>query len=284
MNEHPSLRVQVLRVHPVKSCAGVAVDDVRVVATGFAGDREFMVVDRWGEFVSQRECPQMQLIGAHVLGSLLTLTRPHANDLHVATEAPLALCTVRVWDDVVSASDCGDAAAAWLSAALDMSVRLVRFSDTRPRLADARWCGGDAAPTLFSDGFPLLVTSTASITELNRRLALRGQPAVGVARFRPNLVLDGLEANDEDWITELTLQADGGEIVLRMVKPCTRCGIPNVDPNSAAVGVEPGATLATYRPDTRMGGALTFGMNAIIVSGAGRRLRVGDPGRATLSV
>ena len=284
MNEHLSLRVQALRVHPVKSCAGGAVDDVRVVATGFAGDREFMVVDRWGEFVTQRECPPMQLIGAHAHSNTLTLTRPLATDLHVAFDAAPSPCTVRVWDDVVSASDCGDTAAAWLSAALDMSVRLVRFSAARPRLADARWCGGDAAPTLFSDGFPLLVTSTASITELNRRLALRGQPAVTVDRFRPNLVLDGLEANDEDWITELTLQADDGEIVLRMVKPCTRCGIPNVDPACAVVGVEPGATLATYRADSRMGGALTFGMNAIVVSGAGRTLRVGDRCQATLSV
>ena len=284
MNEHPSLRVQALRVHPVKSCAGVAVDDVRVVDTGFAGDREFMVVDRWGEFVSQRECPQMQLIVTHALGDTLKLARPDADDLVVAIEAPQSPCTVRVWDDRVKANDCGDAAAVWLSAALDMSVRLVRFSDARPRLADARWCGGDTAPTLFSDGFPLLVTSTASITELNRRLALRGQPAVSVDRFRPNLVLDGLDANDEDWITELTLQTDDGEVVLRMVKPCTRCGIPNVDPATAAVGVEPGATLATYRADARMGGALTFGMNAIVVSGAGRRLRVGDQGQATLSV
>lgn len=284
MNDALPVRVQALFVHPVKSCAGLALDDVLVTATGWRGDREFMVVDRWGGFVSQRECPQMQLVGARLRGSCLELTRAGAGALQVDVAAPLRSCRVSVWDDSVAAGDCGDAAADWLSQALGTAVRLVRFGDAQQRLADPRWCGGDAAPTLFSDGFPLLVTSTASVAELNQRLAQRGQAPVDARRFRPNLVLEGLQPNDEDWISELTLRGQDGEIVLRMVKPCTRCGIPNVDPANAAVSAEPGNTLATYRSDARMGGAITFGMNAIVVAGAGRRLRVGDTGHAQLSV
>ena len=101
-------------------------------------------------------------------------------------------------------------------------------------------------------------------------------------RFRPNLVLDGLEAFDEDHLDILTVATDSAPVVLKLVKPCTRCTIPNVNPDSAAAGHEPGDTLAGFRADPRMGGAVTFGMNAVIVSGFDSTLRVGQRARASL--
>jgi uncharacterized protein YcbX len=126
----------------------------------------------------------------------------------------------------------------------------------------------------------LLVASTASLDELNRRLNVQEQAPVTMQRFRPNLVLDGLDAHGEDFIDEITF--DDGAIRLRLVKPCSRCSIPDVDPDSAATGHAVGDALAAYRADARVGGALTFGMNAVVVEGVGRQLRRGMSGQARL--
>jgi uncharacterized protein YcbX len=115
---------------------------------------------------------------------------------------------------------------------------------------------------------------------LNRRLNVQKQAQVTMHRFRPNLVLDGLDAHGEDFIDEISF--DDGAIRLRLVKPCSRCSIPDVDPDSAATGHAVGDALAAYRADARVGGALTFGMNTVIVEGAGRRLRTGMTGQARL--
>ena len=70
---------------------------------------------------------------------------------------------------------------------------------------------------------------------------------------------------------------------LKLVKPCARCSIPNVDPVSAATGTEPGDTLSTYRADSRVDGAITFGMNAIVLEGVDRTLRTGMRAEATFA-
>ena len=141
-----------------------------------------------------------------------------------------------------------------------------------------------AAPTAFVDQFPLLVISTASLAELNRRLVGAGQDAVSMQRFRPNIVLDGLpDAHGEDFIDELAIDSIDGPVLLKMVKPCTRCTIPDVDPDSAATGHRVADMLAAYRADPRMDGRLTFGMHAVIVAGIEHRLRVGARVRSTLA-
>jgi len=100
-------------------------------------------------------------------------------------------------------------------------------------------------------------------------------------RFRPNLVIDGLAAWDEDHIDEIIIDAGEGPVVLRLVKPCTRCSIPNVDPTTAATSNEPGDTLTTFRSDPRMKGGITFGVNAVVVEGIERLLRPGQRGKAS---
>ena len=104
-----------------------------------------------------------------------------------------------------------------------------------------------------------------------------------VERFRPNLVLDGLDAHGEDFVDAIELDAPEGPVVLKLTKPCARCTIPNVDPDTAATGTEPGDTLAGYRADARLGGAVTFGMNAVVVAGVEHTLRVGAGGRAAIA-
>jgi len=125
------------------------------------------------------------------------------------------------------------------------------------------------------------VTSTAGLAEVNRRLALAGAPAVTMARFRPNLVLSGLDAHGEDHLHEVAFDTAEGPVRIRMVKPCGRCAIPDVDPETGVAGHAVGDVLQQYRANARIDGALAFGMNAVIVEGIDRTLRPGLEGRAT---
>jgi uncharacterized protein YcbX len=277
-----TVRIASLHVHPVKSCAGTAVDAAQITSTGLRADRGWMVVDPEGLFITQRQFPRMALIRPSLRDDALTLSCPGLPALHAPQAGERR--RVRVWDDEVSAFDLGDEAARWLHQALGRPLRLVRFDPAQRRLSSRRWTGELEAENLFSDGFPVLVASTAGLAELNRRLGERGHAPVRMERFRPNLVIDGLEdANGEDFIDELRFHTPDGPVTLRLVKPCVRCTIPSIDPATGEQGSEPGDTLAGYRADSRMQGGITFGMNAVIVEGAGRTLRVGLQGEATLA-
>jgi uncharacterized protein YcbX len=276
--------LQAMHLHPVKSCAGIAVDEALVIETGLEFDRAWMVVDEHGEFLSQRELPRLALVAPTLRSDDLVLRAPGMLALHLSLDAVESACRVRVWDDEVRAFDMGDVAAQWFGDFLGRKVRLARFDPAHRRLSQPRWNGGVAdAQAGFADGFALLVVSTASLDELNRRLAARGQPPVTIERFRPNLVIDGLDAHGEDWVDTLSLDSDDGPVLLKLTKPCARCSIPNVDPATAAVGTEPGDTLASYRADARLDGAITFGMNAVVAGGVEHRLKVGARGRATVA-
>ena len=276
--------LQSLHLYPVKSCAGIAVDEALLIETGLELDRAWMVVDAdSGNFLTQRELPRLALITPTLRVADLLLRAPGMLPLHLALDAVEAPRRVRVWGDEVAAYDMGALAAQWFSDFLGQRVRLARFDPEQRRTSDPQWSGGVDAQTAFADGFALMVISTASLVELNRRLAERGQPPVTMQRFRPNLVVEGLAAHDEDRIDTLTLDSPDGEIVLKVTKPCVRCAVPDIDPATATAGTEPGTTLAGYRADARVGGAVTFGMNAVVVSGVEHRLRAGMRGRATFA-
>jgi uncharacterized protein YcbX len=282
MTEYP-LHVERLFLHPIKSCAGIEVDQAVVTATGFEFDREWMVVDEQGGFLSQRELPRLALVRTQLRSDDVVMRAPGMLALHLSIDTVEARCRVRVWDDEVAAYDMGDLAAQWCSDFLGRRARLVRFDPDADRLASREWTGSIEARTTFVDGFPLLVTSTASLAELNRRLVENGDAAVTMQRFRPNLVLAGLpDAHGEDFIDTLTIASPDGEVVLQLIKPCGRCTIPDVDPATAEQGHGVAQALAAYRSEPRIAGALAFGQNAVIVSGQGNRVRVGAPVEATL--
>jgi uncharacterized protein YcbX len=182
----------------------------------------------------------------------------------------------------MAAYDMGALSARWFSDFLGTEVRLARFDPEQKRLSDRLWTGDIEAENAFQDGFPLLVASTASLAEVNRRLASAGEPAVTMARFRPNIVLDGLEMHGEDGLGEIEIATDDGPIRLRLVKPCVRCPIPDVDPATGERGHAVGDVLAAYRKDPRRDGGVTFGMNAVIVEGIDRVMRRGMSGQATV--
>ena len=275
-----------LHVYPVKSCAGIAVNDALLVETGLDLDRAWMVVDEHGDMLTQRTLPRLALVQPSLKGGEMVLRAPGMLALHVRLDTVEAATRVRVWDDIVKAYDMGALAAQWFSDFIGRAagpLRLVRFDPEQQRLADPHWTGELQAETAFADGFPLLVANSASLADLNQRLAARGVAAVTMQRFRPNLVLDGLQPYDEDHIDEIGIDTTDGPVRLRLVKPCVRCTIPNVDPATAATGHEPGDTLAGYRADPRVKGGITFCVNAVVAEGGGRTLRVGQAARARLN-
>ena len=282
-NEHDvDLRLHSLHVYPIKSCAGITLDEALLIETGLEFDRAWMVVDPQGVVVSQRELPRMALVRPTLRQSDMLLRAPGMLALHVQLDAVEAPTRATVWGDEVAAYDMGDLCAQWFSDFLGRRLRLVRFDPEQKRLSDKRWSGEIDAENAFADAFPLLVASTAGLAEFNRRLAAAGHATVTMERFRPNLVLDGLDAHGEDALDEIVFDSDdGGLVKLKLVKPCARCSIPDVDPANGEPGHAVGDTLASYRADARLDGALTFGMNAVIVEGIERALRAGMPGRAS---
>jgi uncharacterized protein len=257
-----------LYTYPVKSCRGIRTDAARMGETGLTDDRHWMLVRPNGRFVTQRELPRMALIGTSLDDGALMLDAPGRPRLRVARDACAATLDVTVWKFDGRGIDCGDEAARWVSEFLETPLRLVRFDAAMPRACDPAWTRGTRAVTEFADGYPMLVISQASLAGLNARLPR----ALPMERFRPNLVIEGVEAFDEDRIHEL--RADG--IAIRMVKPCTRCAITTTDQQRGERdGVEPLETLKSFRFDRELRG-VTFGQNAIPIDGVGRELRIGQ--------
>jgi len=280
--------ITALWVYPVKSCSGVRVEEAILTETGLEFDRAWMVVDEHGECVTQRELPRMALIRPQLKTQDMVLRAPGMLALHIALDQVQEPVLVRVWDDEVKAYDMGPIAAQWFSDFLGEKLRLVRFDPEQKRLSSARWTGAVEALNQFSDGYPLLVLSEASLAGLNDKLQAAGGAPVGMERFRPNIVLgpafagatDALAAHDEDRLGELGISTEQGLARLKPVKPCARCPIPNIDPATAISSPEVNDMLQTYRQDPRLNGALSFGMNLIRLDGDDHLLRVGQAVRA----
>lgn len=271
-----AVTLESVHLYPIKSCAGIEVKEALLIETGFDLDRAWMVVDGAGEFVTQREVPRMALVRPTLKGEELVLRAPGMLALHLALDRVEAPCKATVWNDTVAAFDMGALCAQWFTDFLGQPLRLVRFDPEQKRLADRRWTGEIEAETAFQDGFPFLVASNAGLAEVNRRLALAGEPPVTMTRFRPNLVLGGLDAHGEDHLDEIVFDAPEGPIRIKLVKPCARCSIPDVDLATGAAGRAVGDVLQQYRANAKLDGALTFGMNAVIVEGIDCTLRVGQ--------
>ncbi|MGJ7487652.1 MOSC domain-containing protein [Variovorax sp. LT2P21] len=271
-----------LFVYPIKSCAGVELPEVLLTETGLEFDRAWMVVGADGVFVSQRELPRMALIQPQMKQMEMVLRAPGMLALHIAFDRVEKPVRVKVWRDEVAAYDMGDIAAQWFSDFLSepgkpQALRLVRFDPEHKRLSNMTWTQGVEAPNQFSDGFPLLVTSEKSLDELNEKLVAGGHAAVGIERFRPNIVLAGIEAQDEDRVETMHIATAEGGAQIEPAKPCPRCPIPDIDPATAISTPEVGDALRSYRANARVDGAITFGMNCIVVDGIDHLLKVGQP-------
>lgn len=254
-----------LRIHPVKSCAGIELSERELDRYGLALDRAWMAVDESGRFLSQRECGALARVKPALEDDALVLRAEGAAPLRLAADgAGCAHCEATVWRHRGAALDTGDAAARWITERLGRSARLVRIPPQHARRVNRDYFPGEAY-TAFTDGYPLLVLSEASLRDLEGRV---GRP-LDPRRFRANLWIRGSEAYAEDRWQRIRV----GEVELALVKPCDRCVIVTLDPESGeSQGDEPLRSLALYR---RGAGGVLFGWYAVPL-GPGR-LRVGDP-------
>ena len=260
--------ITALNIYPVKSCRGIALKQARLTETGFEHDREWLVTTPEGRFLTQRERPRLAQIETALSGDQLVLRKPHGTDLALPLDMTGREVEVTCWNDRCAAFDAGEEAAAWLTEHLGGPARLVRFDARRKRPSEVEWTQGLPAFNQFSDAFPWLLISQASLDELNTRLK---QP-LPMNRFRPNIVVDGLAPFGEDEVNEFI----AGDIRLRVAKPCTRCAITTTDQiTGERTTEEPLKTLKEFRFDRGLRG-VTFGQNLVLASGLGHELKVGQ--------
>jgi hypothetical protein len=235
---------------PVKSLRGARCERLALGARGPEGDREWMIVDANGHFLTQRQIPRMALVDARFEAGRLVLEVAGREPLAVAHDGGEPL-VVQVWGDRCAALAPDPAADAWLTDLLGRPCRLVRLPEHSVRPVDPDYALA-TDQVAFADGFPLLLISQASLDDLNRRLA---EP-VPMIRFRPNLVVTGTGPYEEDDWRRIRI----GAMTLRVVKPCSRCIIPTIDPATAERTPEPLRTLMTYR---RRDSKVYFGQNLL---------------------
>ncbi len=258
--------VQELNIYPLKSGRGISRERVELVPTGFRWDRHWMLVNAQGRFLSQRSHPVLARITTAISATAFTMQIDDAAPLVLPLEPRGEMTAVQVWNDPCDGFDQGAAATAWMSQAIGEPVRVVRMPTHPRRMASARYAGPEPVPVSFADGFPILVCNRASLEALNRRM-----PApIGMERFRPNLVLEGLPAFAEDEIAALHI----GRVILNLVKPCTRCVITSLDQRTGAPSTNPLPVLKEFRMDRELHG-VTFGQNAVPAAGVGQFIELG---------
>jgi uncharacterized protein len=248
------MRLVEIRRYPVKSLRGHSLEEADVERIGLACDRRWMIVDEAGVFLTQRQYPKLAQIEAAPTASGVRLRHATLGTLDVERpdeQAPTEM--VVVWRDRVAAR-IAEGAGVYLSRFLEAPVRLVHLHDAAARRLDPSF-GRAEDRVSFADGYPLLITSTASLADLNRRLS----SPVAMDRFRANLVVDGAPPWAEDTWRRVRI----GGMAFRVVKPCARCAIPTLDPltGEPADGNEPLRALAAFRRDAR--GGVIFGQNVI---------------------
>ncbi|ALC31289.1 MOSC N-terminal beta barrel domain-containing protein [Streptomyces sp. CFMR 7] len=261
-----------VHVYPVKSLGAQTSDEVAVEPWGLDGDRRWMLVDKASRGVTQRQEPSMALITAAPLpGGGIAVSLPGRPPLRVEVPGPGRLIRAEVSRDTVTVAEAAPEAHAWFSEVLGAEIRLVHLDEpAHRRPVDPEYSRpGDMVS--LADGYPLLLTTTASLDALNDLIAAGDHPHEGplpMNRFRPNVVIDSTEAWAEDGWRRIAI----GDVHFSVVKSCARCVITTTDQHTAARGKEPLLTLARHR---RVGKGLLFGQN-LIPDGTGV-IRAGDP-------
>lgn len=247
------LRISELTVYPIKSARGIAVDTMTLGKLGPDFDRRWMLIDQNGKFITQRQQAKMCLIGTQLKDQHLIVSAPTMPDLEITHTHSLdqALRQSTVWGTAVTGYDCGDDVAEWFSAFLEKPCRLIYMPDDGERKVDTAYAN-DGERLAYADGFPLLVASQSSLDDFNSKLGIK----IGMERFRPNIVISGCEPYAEDHWQKLCI----GDIELSLVKPCSRCIIPSIDPQSATKQMEVNEALMRHR---RRGNTTFFGQNAL---------------------
>ncbi len=268
-------RIAALNVYPVKGCGVVAVEQATLGPLGLHEDRRWMIVEAaTGRFLTQRNLAVLATVRPRLQAGALMLELPNGPVLTLALADRGDQRRVVVWRDEVDAIEPDKAASDALSQWLGRPVALVRFPERAERPCDLDYAPAGSR-VAFADGFPLLVTSTGSLDALNAKIVERGAEPVPMQRFRPNIVIEGVDSGAEDRSRSLVIE-DGPR--LDLVKRCTRCVVTTIDQTTGTkAGKEPIRTLAVLRADKASGG-VWFGQNAVprLAPGEAAQIQVGQ--------
>lgn len=263
------LTLSSIHIYPVKGLKGISLEAASCTDRGLEHDRRWMVVDREGTFISQRSHPRMATVWTEIDGDKLVLSAPYVDSI----ELPLQIegdgsVNVTVWSSTVKAVHGPHHVDAWLSEYLGEECFLVYMPESTTRNSNPKYAGPDKRVG-FADGYAYLVTTEASLADLNAKLLAKSHPALPMNRFRPNFVVAGAKPFEEDNWKRIRI----GEAMIEGVKPCGRCQVTTTDQSTGEVrGPEPLATLSGYRGSREFGAI--FGMNCVIVEAG--TVRVGD--------
>lgn len=272
-----SVEITGLYIYPVKSLKGIALDEATLTPQGFLNDRRWMIVRSSGRFVTQRDLPRLALIHTGLTDSGVNLTF----DGHGAISVPFNSAggepvQTRVWGDACEAVDEGEEVSRWLTSAMESAekLKLVHMQPGFVRPQGKPGELGEETNTLFADAAPFLVAGEASLSELNRELAARGHPPVPMDRFRPNVVVRGLQPFAEHRLDGL----ENSEYRLKFCHPCERCVVTTINQDTAVKDPsrQPFITLREINPAPGKKPAPAFGQNAILARGDGAMATLGD--------
>ena len=269
-----------LFIYPVKSLKGIALNESMTALRGLQYDREWMVTTSDYEFITQREIPLMSTIEVSIDSDALTLSSKNNTKFQVSLlSSNTNVIKASVWGDICDAYDEGDDVSLWLTSLLgqykNKSLRLVRYSSQGIRPVPAKYLNGVEAQSAFSDQFPYLITSWESLEKLNKGLIKNGSQVAEMDRFRPNIVVKGIDNLEKKTSQNLLCHKSGYDFGLR--KPCKRCKIITINQDDGKIDnpKEPLATLTSLRFSDEIKGAF-FGQNAILLSNKNYILKVGD--------
>jgi uncharacterized protein len=260
--------VSELCVYPLKSCQGIDLTQTEVKIKGLVSDREMMLVSGTGKFITQRQFPQLAKVQVEISGQNITL-KLEDESFPSLTFAPTLTgrrLDVEIWRDRLQAIDQGDEVADWFHQLLNLDpdkvCRLVKESSQYNRILAQKYPSETDIPLSFADNYPVMLTATASLVELNHRIAeihLSQKQAIPMNRFRPNIVVSTGEPFIEDRWSLIQI----GEIRFKMAKPCSRCIITTIDQKQGQKNQlkEPLNTLGTFRQLSEQG--VMFGVNMI---------------------
>lgn len=245
-------KVKSLFIYPVKSFGGMQIPQMEITQTGPKYDRQWMVVNEKGEFLTQRQFPKMSQATARIFeDSQVELTAPGMEFMDFGVEEfnPEAKTEVSIWKHKTVAHEVDPEVSEWASDFLGEKCKIVRMDDDSALTIDSDYGDGQ---TSFTDGFPFLILSLQSLELLNQKL----NKAFALKRFRPNIVVQIDEPHQEDYWTQIQI----GDVLFRGAKLCSRCKITTIDPMTGTFGEEPLKTLAEYRKTDQ---GIVFGKNFV---------------------
>lgn len=230
---------------------GIELKEAQLCDYGLRYDRQWMLVDENNQFLSQRKLPHMAQFKTSITGSKLIVSHLNESIELDLTQISNADCEVTIWGDTVKASLESDTVNTWFSQQLMQPCKLVKLAKDQQRKVDSNYAKNNENVG-FADGFPLLVLSYESINLLNSKLS----ESININRFRPNIIINGLAAHEEDNIKAIQI----GNITIQLAKPCSRCVIPSIDQTTGEKnkGVLP--ALVKYRKKDNQ---VFFGMNGL---------------------